>query len=133
VANPELGRAEAFPSHQARQIIQVASGVGARLPEPEGRFDDRDDARRPVAERVTLNGPACFAGDIIYRNIAMPEVRPGEILAIMDSGAYFTALESSFGFARPAIVLVDDSEVRVIRTRETFDDMLSRDILRRSS
>ncbi len=88
-----------------------------------------NDARRPAAERVTLNGPACFAGDIIYRNIAMPEVRPGETLAIMDSGAYFTALESSFGFPRPAIVLVDGNQVRLIRTRETFDDMLARDIL----
>jgi diaminopimelate decarboxylase len=91
-----------------------------------------NDARRPAAERVTLNGPACFAGDIIYRNIALPEVRPGEILSIMDSGAYFTALESSFGFPRPAIVLVDGNQVRLIRTRETFEDMVSRDILRRS-
>jgi diaminopimelate decarboxylase len=88
-----------------------------------------DDAHRPCAERVTINGPACFAGDIIYRNILMPEVRPGEILSIMDSGAYFTALESSFGFQRPATVLVDGAQVRLIRTRETFEDLLSRDIL----
>jgi len=91
-----------------------------------------DDVRRPAAGRVTLNGPACFAGDIIYRNIALPEVRPGEILSIMDSGAYFTALESSFGFQRPAIVMVDGHDVRLIRTRETFEDMVSRDIFRRS-
>ena len=57
------------------------------------------------------------------------EVRPGEILSVMDSGAYFTALESSFGFPRPAIVMVDGDQVRLIRTRETFDDMLARDIL----
>jgi len=88
-----------------------------------------NDARRPDAARVTLNGPACFAGDIIYRNIAMPEVRPGEVLSIMDSGAYFTALESSFGFPRPAVVLVDGIHVRLIRARETFEDMLARDIL----
>ena len=88
-----------------------------------------DDARRPVAERVTLNGPACFAGDIVYRNIAMPTVRPDEVLSVMDSGAYFTALESSFGFPRPAVVLVDGPHVRVLRRRETFDDMLARDIL----
>jgi diaminopimelate decarboxylase len=86
-----------------------------------------DDARRPAAERVTLNGPACFAGDIIYRNIAMPELRPGEVLAIMDSGAYFTALESSFGFERPAVALVDGRNARIIRTRETYEGMLDRD------
>lgn len=87
-----------------------------------------NDARRPDAGRVTLNGPACFAGDIIYRNITMPEVRPGEILSVMDSGAYFTALESSFGFPRPAVVLVDGIHARLIRTRETFEGMLARDI-----
>ena len=37
----------------------------------------------------------------------MPSVRPGETLAVMDSGAYFTAQESSFGFPRPAVVGVD--------------------------
>jgi diaminopimelate decarboxylase len=74
-----------------------------------------------------LNGPACFAGDAIYKNIRMPEVDVGDTLAIMDSGAYFTSLESTFGFPRPAIVLVDGDEVRLIRSRETFDEMVARD------
>jgi diaminopimelate decarboxylase len=88
-----------------------------------------NDVRRPVAQKVTLNGPACFAGDIIYRNKPMPLLRTGEVLAIMDSGAYFTALESSFGFPRPAIIAVDGASVRLMRTRETYDDMMVRDVL----
>ena len=88
-----------------------------------------NDVHRPVAQKVTLNGPACFAGDIIYKNKPMPLLQPGEILAVMDSGAYFTALESSFGFPRPAIITVDGPTVRPIRTRETFEEMISRDIL----
>ena len=51
----------------------------------------------------------------------------GEVLAVMDSGAYFTALESSFGFPRPAVVAAADGRARLVRRRETFDDMLSRD------
>lgn len=86
-----------------------------------------DDVRRPDSECVTVNGPACFVGDVVYRNIPLPDLRRGDILALMDSGAYFTALESSFGFPRPSIVLVDGPEVRRIRSRETFDDMLARD------
>ena len=88
-----------------------------------------NDVHRPVAQKVTLNGPACFAGDIIYKNKPMPLLQPGEILAVMDSGAYFTALESSFGFPRPAIIAVDGPSVQPIRTRETFEEMISRDIL----
>lgn len=86
-----------------------------------------NDIRRPREEKVTIVGPACFAGDVVYRNKWMPVVRPGEVLAVMDSGAYFTALESSFGFARPAIVAVRREGHRIVRRRETYDDMTARD------
>lgn len=86
-----------------------------------------DDVRRPRSERVTIAGPVCFASDIVYRNIRMPEVRPGEVIAIMDSGAYFIAQESSFGFPRPAVVAVRGGERRLVRRRETFADLTGRD------
>jgi len=87
-----------------------------------------NDVTRPTTEKVTLIGPACFAGDIVYRNKWMPSVRPGEIVAIMDTGAYFTALESSFGFALPAIVAVEGGAFRLVRKRESSHDMASRDL-----
>ncbi|HTY59888.1 MAG TPA: hypothetical protein VMF59_13790 [Bacteroidota bacterium] len=88
-----------------------------------------NDGRRPRTGRATIVGPACFAGDVIYRNKPMPEVRPGEVIAVMDSGAYFTALESSFGFPRPAIVAVNGATCKIVRSRETFDEMRGRDII----
>lgn len=88
-----------------------------------------NDVNRPRTEKVTIIGPACFAGDIVYRNKWMPVVHSGEVLAIMDTGAYFTALESSFGFYRPAIVSVGQGEPRVIRCRELFNDSISRDTI----
>jgi diaminopimelate decarboxylase len=87
-----------------------------------------NDVTRPKTGRTTLIGPACFAGDIIYKNKLMPHVYPGEVIAIMDSGAYFTALESSFGFPRPAILAINGANCRIIRARETYKDMISRDI-----
>ncbi len=86
-----------------------------------------NDLLRPRSERVTIVGPACFAGDIVYRNKRMPVVNPGEVIAIMDSGAYFTSFESSFGFPRPAIISVNGSACRKIRARETFEQMRDRD------
>ena len=88
-----------------------------------------NDVLRPRDENVDIIGPACFAGDIVYRNKPMPEISAGEVIAIMDSGAYFTQLESSFGFPRPAIVAVGKDGHQLIRTRETFDTMLQRDII----
>ncbi len=87
-----------------------------------------NDVCRPGSSRATIIGPACFAGDVIYRNKLMPEVHPGEVIAVMDSGAYFTAMESSFGFPHPAIVAVNGATCRLVRTRETFDEMVSRDV-----
>jgi diaminopimelate decarboxylase len=86
-----------------------------------------DDLARPRTAKATIIGSVCFASDIVYRNKPMPAVRPGETLAIMDSGAYFTAQESQFGFPRPAIVSVEASSSRLVRRRETFADMTGRD------
>ncbi len=88
-----------------------------------------NDINRPRTERVTITGPVCFASDIVYRNKVMPVTYPGEVLAIMDSGAYFTAWESSFGFPRPAIVSVAAGKHHLIRKRESFEDMIARDNL----
>jgi diaminopimelate decarboxylase len=88
-----------------------------------------NDPARPRTEKVTIIGPVCFAGDVVYRNKPMPAVRSGEVLALMDTGAYFTALESSFGFPRPAVAFADNGRHRLVRRRETFADMVSRDDL----
>jgi diaminopimelate decarboxylase len=86
------------------------------------------DVHRPRTEYVNINGPGCFASDMVYRNKLMPEVKPGEILAIMDSGAYFTSWESNFGFPRPAVIAVTNGKHRLLRRRETFMDMIERDV-----
>ncbi len=88
-----------------------------------------NDVNRKISEKVTITGPGCFSADIVYRNKKMPEVVPGEIIAVMDSGAYFTSWESSFGFPRPAIVSAMNGRHRLLRERESFDDMVSHDRL----
>jgi len=86
-----------------------------------------NDTRRRVASKVTIAGPGCFSADVVYRNKPMPEISPGEILAILDSGAYFTSWESSFGFPRPAIISVIDGKHKLLRMRESIDHMMALD------
>ena len=86
-----------------------------------------NDFNRKISGKVTITGPGCFAADIVYRNISMPEIGHGEIIAILDSGAYFTSWESTFGFPRPAIVSVLNGHPSLIRTRESFEHMISLD------
>jgi diaminopimelate decarboxylase len=82
----------------------------------------------PRTERYTIVGPVCFSADWIYRNKRMPQIEPGDVLAVCDAGAYFTVQETNFGFPRPPIVSVNEGTATLLRRRETFDDMVSRDI-----
>ena len=86
-----------------------------------------NEPNRPLSGPMTINGPGCFAADVVYRNKRMPHVQAGEILAIMDSGAYFTSWESNFGYPRPAVIAASGGKSRILRRRETYDEMMIRD------
>jgi diaminopimelate decarboxylase len=79
--------------------------------------------------RTHIMGPGCFAADIVYKNKPLPPVAAGEVLAVMDSGAYFLALESNFGHPRPAVVGAEGGDVSVLRRRESCADMMMRDTI----
>lgn len=82
----------------------------------------------PRTRRYTIVGPVCFSADWIYRNKRMPIIVPNDILAVCDAGAYFTVQETNFGFPRPAIVSVRLGKATLLRRRETFEDMVARDV-----
>jgi diaminopimelate decarboxylase len=71
-----------------------------------------------------LAGPICSPGDVLYWGCTLPELAPGDTLAIMDAGAYFVPFATSFSFPQPAIVLVDDGAVRPLRRAERFEDLV---------
>lgn len=87
-----------------------------------------NDVAASPTERVAIVGPACFASNWVYRKKAMPPLAPGDVIAIMDSGAYFLSLEANFGFPRSAVVMVSGGRPRLVRRRETYEEMAARDI-----
>jgi diaminopimelate decarboxylase len=71
-------------------------------------------------------GPVCESGDFFARNREMPTVREGDLLAILDAGAYGMALASNYNTRpRAAEVLVDATRSKVIRKRETIRDLMA--------
>jgi diaminopimelate decarboxylase len=74
-----------------------------------------------------LSGPSCAVGDLLYPVCDLPQLAVGDGLAIMDSGAYFVPYSTCFSFPRPAVVMLDGPEVRLLRRGETFDDLVSLD------
>jgi diaminopimelate decarboxylase len=84
------------------------------------------DAIRGVMDIV---GPVCETGDFFAREREMPPVAPGDLLAILDAGAYGMSLASNYNTrGRAAEVLVDGKRVKRIRRRESFEDMIRGEI-----
>jgi diaminopimelate decarboxylase len=83
-------------------------------------------ADEPVTETVSLAGLHCESGDVLVDDVALPAPRSGDLLAIPAAGAYTLAMSSNYNATpRPAAVLVRDGEARLIRRRETIDDLLA--------
>jgi diaminopimelate decarboxylase len=81
---------------------------------------------RPAAlQRYELVGPVCESSDVVGRDRMLPALEQGDLVAIRDAGAYGSAMASNYNRRPlPAEVLVDAGRWRVIRRRQTVDDML---------
>jgi diaminopimelate decarboxylase len=78
---------------------------------------------------VDIVGPVCESGDFFARDREMPPAKAGDLLAILDAGAYGMSLSSNYNTrVRPAEVLVDGTEHRLIRRRETYRDLFAPEI-----
>jgi diaminopimelate decarboxylase len=86
----------------------------------------REQGSRPgPLQRADIVGPVCESGDCFLRDWPLPPVRPGDVLAIWCAGAYGMSLASNYNARRrPAEVLVAGRSYRLIRRRETLDDLL---------
>lgn len=83
----------------------------------------RRTSRRVVADVV---GPVCETGDFFARDRELPPLQQGDLVAILDTGAYGMSLASNYNTRpRPAEILVEGRRSRLIRRRETFADLLA--------
>jgi diaminopimelate decarboxylase len=83
------------------------------------------DAERDM---VTIAGKLCESGDILVKNINLASVHPGDIIAIPVCGAYSIPMSSNYNaMPRPAIVMVKGGKARLIRRRETYQDLVNLD------
>jgi diaminopimelate decarboxylase len=83
-------------------------------------------ASQAEQEMVDVVGPICESGDFFARDRKLPGIQEGELVAILDAGAYGMSLASNYNTRlRPAEILVEGKSARVIRKRETFQDLVA--------
>lgn len=83
---------------------------------------------RAAREIVDVVGPICETGDFFARDRELPVTREGDLLAILDTGAYGMAISSNYNSRpRAAEVLVDGKAVKLVRRRETMRDLLAQE------
>jgi diaminopimelate decarboxylase len=78
---------------------------------------------------VAVAGKYCETGDILIQRVALPLPRVGEVIAVPVSGAYQLSMASNYNMApRPAVVVVADGRARLVRKRESYDDVLAAEV-----
>jgi diaminopimelate decarboxylase len=86
-------------------------------------------ADEPADEVVSIAGMHCESGDVLIDDVALPAPRRGDLLAVPATGAYTLAMASNYnGVPRPAAVLVKEGSARVVRRRETIEDLLRAEV-----
>jgi diaminopimelate decarboxylase len=87
---------------------------------------DAVTARSDAPRQYELVGPVCESSDVVGRDRSLPTLRVGDLVAIRDAGAYGSAMASNYNRRPlPVEVLVDEGRWRVIRRRQTIEDMLA--------
>jgi diaminopimelate decarboxylase len=101
------------------EIVPVASHVAPDV--PARRLDAQQRSKTSTFDVV---GPICETGDFFARDRELPPLAEGDLVAVLDAGAYGMSISSNYNTRlRAAEVMVDDKRTRLIRRRETYEDL----------
>jgi len=117
-----------------RKFIGVDSGFNTLL--RPSMYDSyhhiivANKASAKEVETLDIAGNVCESGDLFARDRPFPKVEEGDLLAIMNTGAYSFSMASQYNSReRPAEVLVKDGKSEIIRERETYEDLFNKQIV----
>ncbi len=86
-------------------------------------------ATEPREYRATLAGRCCESGDLLGENMEIQRAERGDILAVLVTGAYNFSMASNYTrLPRPPVIFVKDGTARVVVRRETYEDLIERDL-----
>jgi diaminopimelate decarboxylase len=111
--------------HSYHEIVPVEQpGETGSVPSRKQK-DDAEVVPPTRTEKIDIVGPVCESGDFFALNREMPEVREGDLLAIMSAGAYGFVMASNYNSRPlPAEALVRGNKATLIRKRQTWEDLV---------
>jgi diaminopimelate decarboxylase len=116
-----------------RRYVAIDGGMGDNIrPKLYGARYEVLLARDPegrAAPPVTIAGKYCESTDILATDVRLPPVETGDVLCVPAAGAYCLSMASNYnGMPRPAVVMVRGGESRLLRRRETLEDLLATEV-----
>lgn len=117
-----------------RKYVSVDGGMGdnPRYALYQSPYDAilANNPEAEKTEKVTIAGKCCESGDILIKDACMPELKPGDTLAVLATGAYNYSMSSNYNrIPRLPVVLVKDGMARLIVKRESYEDIIRNDML----
>ena len=117
-----------------RTYVSVDGGMGDNI--RPALYDAAYEAvvagrmNKKPSQMVTIAGKYCESGDVLVRDVMLPAVEAEDIIAIPASGAYCLSMASTYNLnPRPPIVLVKGGDARLIRRRESYQDLMHCDVV----
>ncbi|MCI2018705.1 diaminopimelate decarboxylase [Lentilactobacillus hilgardii] len=115
-----------------RPYVTVDGGMGDNIRPAlyQAEYDAvlANDPKAPAKETVRVAGKYCESGDILIQKQALPQTKPGDVLAMLATGAYGYAMASNYNRnPRPAVIFVENGQDNLAIRRETFEDLIRLD------
>lgn len=89
-----------------------------------------NDVNAKTTQKADIAGNVCESGDLFARDRPIPDIAEGDILAILNAGAYSFSMSSQYNSRpRPAEILVNNKKTEIIREAETYDDLFNNQII----
>lgn len=127
-----LGSSKQVPKGKTYFAVDGGMADNARPSMYQAEYDAQI-ANKPeyeLAQTVTVAGRFCESGDILIKNIKLPEIEEGDILCVYNTGAYNYSMASNYNrVQKPAMVLVNNSQSDIIIKRESLEDLIAHDII----
>ncbi|KRM55296.1 diaminopimelate decarboxylase [Lacticaseibacillus sharpeae JCM 1186 = DSM 20505] len=125
------GSSKTIPGVRTYQTVDGGMGDNIRpaLYQADYQAVVADQATAPATTTVTLAGKYCESGDILIKDAKLPAIKPGDIIALLSTGAYGYSMASLYNRnPRPAVVFAENGKSQEVIRRETWEDLTDHDL-----